>query len=134
MADSDTEFDYNVPVRKSEGPRLGRQIGRPYVGAIADLDKIVKDPFIAAGEEFGFALEFRPSLIDAVCEHGFFPMALNLGLPVFAIKVHRERCVLLLQVSCCGCAHPWPPVTPVAWLALVVLESTSRLCEISIAK
>lgn len=114
MSDSDTEFDYDVPFPKSSGVRLEQRIGLPYVGSIADLDTLVTHPLITGGEEFSFALEFSPWLVDASSERGFFPMAINLGVPVLAILVDKQRCVLPLQVSSpaavCGHMMIYKPV------------------------
>lgn len=116
MADSDTEFDYAVPVRRSIVATLPARLGMPLVMTPADLPSL-PDKLGAAGE-FAFALTFAPALVDAVADHGYFPMALDIGVPVFAPKVHKERCALALQarstlmLRCnCGPCSPSPPPT-----------------------
>jgi hypothetical protein len=102
-SDSDREFDYNVPVRKTEGLRIARQLGLPYVSGLRDLPELAKDARLK-DDDFAFALDFTPKLIEGVCDSGYFPMAINIGFPIFAIKVHRARCVLLLQVRAFLCS------------------------------
>jgi hypothetical protein len=96
MADSDTGFDYRVPVPRKHGSRISADVGMPYVSGIGDLDGLPGK--LGPTSEFAFALDFNPGLVDAVCERGYFPMSLDFGVPVFAVKVHKERCALMLQV------------------------------------
>ncbi len=70
----------------------------PYIASTADLDAVA-----TMSEEFAFSLTFSPAMVDEVCFRGYFPMAINVGLPVFAIKCHVERCAMLVQVlHMCG--------------------------------
>lgn len=94
-SDSDGGFDYSVRIPARQGPRVASQLGKPLVTGPGDLPFL---PDALKGREFGFALTFEPRLIEAVCDSGYFPMSLDVGLPVFAVKVHTKRCAMLLQV------------------------------------
>eukprot|EP00760_Papus_ankaliazontas_P034631 PhM_4_TR7313/c0_g1_i1/m.87853 len=49
--------------------------------------------------EFGWSIVFDPGLVDKVCLSGCFPMTIDFGIRVFAIKLHEERCVLNLLLN-----------------------------------
>lgn len=105
-SDSDTEFDYAVPIDPRMGPSVSSQVSMPF---IPDARLMPLLPRLlarcSARQEFAFGLSFDPLLVDATCWHGYFPMAIDFGLPVFAIKLHRKRCAMPVEVCAWVVAH-----------------------------
>ncbi len=77
-----------------------RDIGYPFVDSWGDLARLPR----ANSREFCLAATFHPRLILAAVAQGCFPMTVSIGpsgdsLPVMAIKLHRERCVVDLRLE-----------------------------------
>lgn len=70
------------------------------ISGIEQLDRVPELTDLT-DDEFCLSFDFSPDFIDAVCCHGYYPMAVQTEeSPVLLIKLHRERCVLDLgQVS-----------------------------------
>jgi len=70
--------------------------GYPFVGSKEELVQ-VPTKLGSSGEEFCLSYTFAPQFIDEVCYHGYFPMAIDIGKFIMAIKLHNNRCVLPLK-------------------------------------
>jgi hypothetical protein len=80
----------------------------PVVRAVADLPGV---PDAVGRKEFAYGLTFNPRQLDEVCWAGYFPMSINVGIPVPAIKwcVRVYVCVCWgggVQGIACFCTAP----------------------------
>lgn len=75
-----------------------RDIGYPPIASWKDLDTLPR----TNRREFCLAATFHPRFIVALVARGCFPMTIPIGpenssIPVMAIKLHRERCLIDLR-------------------------------------
>ncbi|KAG5505712.1 hypothetical protein JKF63_05047 [Porcisia hertigi] len=86
-----------VPLTQQAVAHISRYY--PLVKNEDDLDTLSKR--LKRGEETGFSLLFDPSLIDACCQRGIFPLSIQIGWGIFtfAPKLHVERAICALADS-----------------------------------
>ena len=107
-SDSDGDFKYDVPIARHQRSRVGAMTGMFVVDSAADMANV---PEKVGRSEFSIALSFQPALVDATCWSGYFPMALDIGLPVCGVHMLFGRRlplslipVLVYIISCHDCA------------------------------
>ncbi len=79
-SDSDVGFDYDIPAHVKS--KLHRYVS-PVIRSVGDLPTV---PDAVGSREFAYGLTFNPRQLDEVCYAGYFPMSINVGIPVPAIK------------------------------------------------
>lgn len=68
---------------------VSQRSGYPFIVSYDDLLRVIP----TNPTEFSLAPSFNPELIGRVTKEGFFPMTIDFGVPVFAIKLHHQRCI-----------------------------------------
>ncbi len=77
-----------------------RDIGYPLIASFRDLETLPQ----SNRREFCLAATFHPRFIAALVARGCFPMTMPIGpenssIPVMAVKLHRERCLIDLRLQ-----------------------------------
>ncbi|KAG5479399.1 hypothetical protein LSCM1_04659 [Leishmania martiniquensis] len=94
QASQATDVRHLVPLTKACIQHFSRFL--PPVKNEGDLEALPDR--LKGNEELGFSPLFDPSLIDACCQRGIFPLAIAIGegIFLFAPKLHKERAVCAL--------------------------------------